>query len=169
MKNPRDPETPVLDIDEDGRARALRVAIEDAAGDFSTILVEAPVGAHQDAVMARLAAWSGRGDVPTLAFVDVATERQSVVEPLYDAMDRGAGGVVLFGLEPHFPAGRREREAGSASMAVHQLNGLRDELGDFIRGPLVIVANAHALTRMAVMLPDFWSWRTFSTEARRVG
>lgn len=158
----------VLDIDEDGGARALRTALEDSVDEFSVIVVEAPVGAHQDAVLARLATWSGRGDVPTLAFVDVSSS-PVVLEPLRDAIERaGTGGVVLFGIEPHLPADRRERERDAVSPGLHRLNVRRDSLGAFIRGPLVIVANGPALGRMATTMPDFYSWRVMEISARRV-
>lgn len=164
------PSGPELDIDTNGHAAALRVALEDAAGDFTVVMVEAPVGEVQEAVLERLASWSGRGDVPTLALVDVSPARSSrdplviVDDAVREAMAGGAGGVVLYGVDPHFPADPRRPH----SPAIHWLNGYRDGLADIIRGPLVIVADGHSLARMAKGMPDFFSWRAFATSARRV-
>jgi hypothetical protein len=73
------------------------------------------------------------------------------------------GGMVLYGVEPHFPADPRRPH----SAAIHWLNGYREGLGGIIRGPLVIVADGHSFARMARGMPDFFSWRAFMTSARR--
>lgn len=166
-RNGADDAPPELDIDHDGGAAALRVTLEDAADDFSIVFVEAPVGRDQEAVLARLAAWSGRDGVPPLAFLDVSSS-PSVWRSIRGVAQSHHGGVVVFGVDPHVPTNKRQYELGYISQALAEINSARDVMSNYLRGPLVIVADPHTLTRMSIGLPDFYSWRIFEVAARRV-
>ncbi|MDO9019984.1 MAG: tetratricopeptide repeat protein, partial [Myxococcales bacterium] len=152
----------MLDIDQNGRLDALRVALQDATR-FTLIFIEVPIGPAREELLARLRAWSGEDEVAPLRFIELGPSASpwNALQALeLDRKERV--GVVLSGLE-QFVIGE------SLSKAAHSLNLARDLLARTIPGPLVIVADASVLRAMSEQMPDLYSWRSFETSARSAG
>jgi hypothetical protein len=152
----------MLDIDQNGRLEALRVALQDASR-FTLIILEAPVGPAREELLARLQAWSDHDEVLPLRFVALspaASPWNTLQSLALDPKERV--GVVLTGLE-QFVIGE------SLSKATHSLNFARDLLARTIPGPLVLVADAAVLRAISTQMPDLYSWRTFETSVHHVG
>jgi|GEM_PF-3947400 len=152
----------MLDIDQNGRLDALRVALQDATR-FTLIIIEVPVGPAREELLSRLRAWSGDDEVPTLRFVALGPSASPWDTLQGLALDpKQRVGVVLTGLEQFVVD-------GSLAKSAHSLNLARDLLARTIPGPLVLVADAAVLRAMSEQMPDLYSWRSFETSARSAG
>ena len=149
----------MLDIDADGRLDALRITLQDARG-FVLVVLEVPVGAARQELLARFVAWSGADEIPPLRVVEVGASA-SVLDTLQALALTGRVGVVLTGLEQFVIGGRLTAQ-------MHGLNLGRDLLGRIVPGPLVLMADASVLRTIAEQMPDFYSWRSFETAVRMV-
>ncbi|MBA3548018.1 MAG: tetratricopeptide repeat protein [Nannocystis sp.] len=148
----------MLDIDNNGRIDALRIALQDATR-FTLIFIEVPVGPAREELLQRLHAWSGADDVPPLRFVALGPSESpwNALQSLgLDPSDRV--GVVLTGLEQY-------SIGATLAPAVHSLNLARDLLSRTVPGPLVILADASVLRAISEQMPDLYSWRSFETHA----
>ena len=106
----------MLDIDQNGRLDALRVALQDASR-FTLIILEVPVGPAREELLARLRAWSGDDEVPTLRFVALgpsASPWDTLQSLALDPKQRT--GVVLTGLEQFVIDGALAKTAHSLNL-----------------------------------------------------
>ncbi|MBK8691111.1 MAG: hypothetical protein IPN17_02085 [Deltaproteobacteria bacterium] len=130
----------MLDIDQNGRLDALRVALQDASRSRDLLGAGRPRRAIG-------CGWSD-DEVPTLRFVALgpsASPWDTLQSLALDPKQRT--GVVLTGLEQFVID-------GALAKTAHSLNLARDLLARTIPGPLVIVADAAVLRAIAEQMPD---------------
>lgn len=128
---------------------ALRVTLEDLGDNFGIVIIEAPKNFRGEVIRSVQ-------EMGAVTFVPVDADGcASVVSLLHLAMGEETGGAILYGLE--------SLAADPELDALAGLNMRRDVLSRVIRGPLVLVADSETLRIISERLPDFYSWRVFST------
>ncbi len=156
------PDRAILDIDADDRIDGLYRAVA-WNDDFALIFVHVSPGAAREELLERFRTWSERDEMPEILVVELEpAERpyERLVRLGLDGSKRVA--VLLTGLEQHV-AGT------SASLALAELNFVRDLLPAVVPGPLVLVASDEVFTSLLSSAPDLFTWRQFEVNVKLAG